>query len=119
MKKINMSVDEILNKDFSIQYKGYVPEEVDEFLDRVLREVRVIKEIEEYYETQNSALKKANSVLRNKVDTLETDIELLKTERAELSEEDKNSTNLDLIKKIADLEKKLHEANKEIENLKE
>ena len=118
MKKINMDAEDILNKSFSVQYKGYVPEEVDEFLDRVLKEFRVIKEIEEYYETQNTALKKSNSILRNRVDKLETDIELIKSEQSEINSDEAKSSNLELLKKIADLESKLHKANKEIEELK-
>ena len=36
-KKLTLSSDDILNKEFSLQYKGYVPQEVDDFLDEVLK----------------------------------------------------------------------------------
>ena len=66
-KKLTLSSDEILNKEFSLQYKGYVPQEVDSFLDEVLKNYKIIEDIREYYETQNKALQKTNSILRNKL----------------------------------------------------
>ena len=42
-KKLTLSSDEILNKEFSLQYKGYVPQEVDSFLDEVDMVVVMVK----------------------------------------------------------------------------
>ena len=36
-KKLTLTSDEIINKEFSLQYKGYVPQEVDSFLDEVIK----------------------------------------------------------------------------------
>jgi len=116
-KKLTLSSDEILNKEFSLQYKGYVPQEVDEFLDEVLKNYKIIEDIREYYETQNKALQKTNSILRNKVDELETKLEMEKNKNNSFEKVDSNS-NLDLIKKIAKLESELFQTRQELEEAK-
>ena len=116
-KKLTLSSDEILNKEFSLQYKGYVPQEVDSFLDEVLKNYKIIEDIKEYYETQNKALQKTNSILRNKVDELETKLEMEKNKNNSYEKVDNNS-NLDLIKKIAKLESELFQTKQELEDLK-
>ena len=116
-KKLTLTSDEIVNKEFSLQYKGYVPQEVDAFLDQVLKNYEIIEEIRDYYETQNKALQKTNSVLRAKIDDLETKLEIEKNKNNSLDKVD-NSSNLDLIKKIAKLESELFQTKKELEEAK-
>ena len=36
MEKLNLTPEEILNKEFNVDFKGYSPAEVDSFLDSVL-----------------------------------------------------------------------------------
>ena len=116
-KKLTLSSDDIVNKEFSLQYKGYVPQEVDEFLDVVLKNYEVIEEIRDYYETQNKALQKTNSILRSKIDDLETKLEMEKNKNNSYEKVDNNS-NLDLIKKIAKLESELFQTKQELEDAK-
>ena len=116
-KKLTLSSDEIINKEFSLQYKGYVPQEVDVFLDEVVKNYEIIEEIRDYYETQNKALQKTNSILRSKIDDLETRLEIEKNKNNSLDKVD-NSSNLDLIKKIAKLESELFETKKALEEAK-
>lgn len=116
-KKLTLSSDDIVNKEFSLQYKGYVPQEVDTFLDEVIKNYEVIEEIRDYYETQNKALQKTNSILRAKIDDLETSLEIEKNKNNSLDKVD-NSSNLDLIKKIAKLESELFQTRQELEDAK-
>lgn len=116
-KKLTLSSDDIVNKEFSLQYKGYVPQEVDIFLDEVVKNYEVIEEIRDYYETQNKALQKTNSVLRAKIDDLETKLEIEKNKNNSIEKVDSTS-NLDLIKKIAKLESELFQTKKELEDAK-
>ena len=115
-KKLTLSSDEIINKEFSLQYKGYVPQEVDAFLDEVVKNYEIIEEIRDYYETQNKALQKTNSILRSKIDDLETRLEMEKNKNNSLDKVD-NSSNLDLIKKIAKLESELFETKRALEDV--
>lgn len=116
-KKLTLSADDILNKEFPLQYKGYVPQEVDAFLDEVLKNYNVIEEIRDYYETQNKALQKTNSILRAKIDELETKLEIEKNKNNSIEKVD-NTSNLDLIKKIAKLESELFQTKQELEDAK-
>ncbi|HHU59970.1 TPA: DivIVA domain-containing protein [bacterium] len=117
-KKLSMRPEAILNKEFSIQYKGYAPEEVDQFLDQIMSEFQKITDIEEYYQTHNNALKKTNAILRDKIDDLETKLELERSKNSDFAASD-NSSNLELIKKIARLESELYETRKELESYEE
>ena len=116
-KKLTLSSDDIVNKEFSLQYKGYFPQEVDKFLDEVIKNYEAIEEIRDYYETQNKALQKTNNILRAKVDDLETMLEIEKNKNNSVEKVDSTS-NLDLIKKIAKLESELYQTKKELEEVK-
>ena len=117
VRKLTLSSDDIFNKEFSLQYKGYVPQDVDEFLDEVLKNYEIIEEIKEHYETQNKALQKTNSILRAKIDELETKLEMEKNKNNSIEKVD-SSSNIDLIKKIAKLESELFATKKELEEIK-
>ena len=114
-RKLTLTSDDIFNKEFPLQYKGYVPQEVDGFLDEVLKNYEIIEEIRDYYETQNKALQKTNSVLRGKIDELETKLEMEKNKNNSIEKVD-SSSNLDLIKKIAKLESELFQTKQALED---
>ena len=44
MEKLNLTPEEILNKEFNIDFKGYSPAEVDSFLDSVLEDYQIMEE---------------------------------------------------------------------------
>ena len=44
MEKLNLTPEEILNKEFNVDFKGYSPAEVDSFLDRVLEDYQIMEE---------------------------------------------------------------------------
>lgn len=44
MKKLNLNPEEILNKEFHSDFKGYTPSEVDSFLDSVLDDYQTMEE---------------------------------------------------------------------------
>ena len=113
-KKLTLSSDDILNKEFGLQFKGYIPQEVDGFLDEILKNYEAIEEIRDYYETQNKALQKTNSILRSKIDELETKLEIEKNKNNSIEKVD-SSSNLDLIKKIAKLESELFQTKQALE----
>ena len=48
---LKLSAEKIYNKDFSIDFKGYSPQEIDEFLDVVIKDYQVAeKVIDEVFE---------------------------------------------------------------------
>ena len=44
MKKLNLNPEEILNKEFNVDFKGYTPTEVDSFLDSILDDYQTMEE---------------------------------------------------------------------------
>ncbi len=92
-----LTAKEIFEKDFKRDARGYRPQEVDQFLDLIIKDYvdfesttkRLINEIK-MLESENSKLK---ADIRNLKATLE------------LAGSNKNVTNVDLLKRISDLEK--------------
>lgn len=44
MEKLNLSPEEILNKEFNVDFKGYSPAEVDSFLDKILEDYQIMED---------------------------------------------------------------------------
>ncbi|MBR3265427.1 MAG: DivIVA domain-containing protein [Erysipelotrichaceae bacterium] len=44
MEQLNLTPDEILNKEFNVDFKGYSPNEVDSFLDSVLEDYQIMED---------------------------------------------------------------------------
>lgn len=92
-----LTAKEILEKDFKIDARGYRPQEVDQFLDMIIKDYvefdattkRLISEIKSL-ETENAKLKAENRNLKASLD---------------IAGSTKSVTNVDLLKRISDLEK--------------
>ncbi len=100
--RIYLTVQDILEKEFKIDARGYRPQEVDKFLDMVIRD----------YTEYNSIIKKQEKDIKDLVDDnnkLKQEIRVLK-EQLELKTSEDNSntralTNIDLLKRVSQLEK--------------
>ena len=44
MEQLNLTPDEILNKEFNVDFKGYSPNGVDSFLDSVLEDYQIMED---------------------------------------------------------------------------
>ncbi len=92
-----LTAREILEKDFKIDARGYRPQEVDQFLDMIIKD---------YVEFESSSKKMVNEIKR-----LEEENSKLKAENRNLKASldiagsNKGVTNVDLLKRISDLEK--------------
>ena len=103
--KIFLTTKDILEKEFKLDARGYRPQEVDKFLDLVIKD---------YTEYQN-IIKKLAVEIKN----LESDNQSLQTEIRDLkskldlatSTSSKGVTNLDIIKRISELEKIVYGEN--------
>lgn len=102
MEKINLTVEEILDKQFNVDFKGYSASEVDGFLDVVLEDYQIYEEnVEE---------------LTNQINSLKEQIEVLKAEKRELESKQRvidlsNTTSyssVDLLKRISRLEEEVY-----------
>ena len=100
-EKLFLTPEEILNKEFKIDARGYRPQEVDKFLDMVIRD----------YAEYNSIIKKLDKDLKDLAEDnskLKQEVRFLK-EQLEMKSSEENTTrtltNVDLLKRISQLEK--------------
>ena len=96
--KIALTMQDILEKEFKIDARGYRMQEVDQFLDVIIRDYNeynnTIKELEE----EKKALAEENGSLKQEMRNLKQSIETVKGGEKEI-------TNVDLLRRISQLEK--------------
>ena len=106
-ENINLTPQDILEKDFNVDARGYRPQEVDKFLDII------IKDYTEFI-NGNKRLRKENRALEDEVNHLKQEIRKLKDELESKDEAMSNTTrmtNLDVLKRISNLEKIVYGKN--------
>ena len=97
--RILLTCKDILEKEFKIDTRGYRPQEVDKFLDAIIRDyeefLKIIKEIEQ----DKKDLIEDNIKLKQEIRNLKTKLEVLKeSSHTEVS-------NADLLRRLSNLEK--------------
>ena len=92
-----LTAREILEKDFKVDARGYRPQEVDQFLDMIIKD---------YVTSENNEKKLINEIraLENDNAKLQSEIRKLKAS-LDIAGSNKGITNVDLLKRISDLEK--------------
>lgn len=98
--RILLSVKDILEKSFKIDTRGFRPQEVDKFLDVIIRDYEEWGNIVAELETEKNSLIAENIKLKQ-------ENRLLKTKLDVASEEPSTSTvnNSDLLRRLSNLEK--------------
>ena len=101
-ERFYLTTQDILDKDFKIDARGYRPQEVDKFLDMVIKD---------YTEFMNiiKKLEKDNRVLTEENNRIKFEYRKLKDKVDSVSIENNNtSNNLDLLRRISNLEKTVY-----------
>jgi len=97
--RILLTGKDILEKEFKIDTRGYRPQEVDKFLDVIIRDyeefVSIIKELE----NDKKELLEENIRLKQDIRSLKTKLEVLK------EGSNKDVSNVDLLRRLSNLEK--------------
>ncbi|MGE5455796.1 MAG: cell division regulator GpsB [Ignavibacteriales bacterium] len=98
-ERILLTGQDILDKEFKIDTRGYRPQEVDKFLDIVIRDygefMKIIKELE----IEKNEIVQDNMQLKQEIRKMKTQIDVLKEGTgAEI-------TNSDLLRRLSNLEK--------------
>jgi len=96
--KIALTMQDILEKEFKIDARGYRLQEVDKFLDIIIKDYNEYNNIIRSLEKDKKLLLEENQVLRNEVRNLKSSIEAAKIGEKEI-------TNVDLLRRISQLEK--------------
>ena len=95
--KIYLTPQEILDKEFKIDARGYRPQEVDKYLDMVIKD----------YTEYEKLIRKYDNELRNVLDEnakLKSEIRNLKSTLS-VAENNKGVTNVDILRRLGELEK--------------
>ena len=113
-KELNLTAQEIFEKEFHVDIKGYAPAEVDEFLDQIIEDYQV-------YDEKMEELGQALSRYEEKIKELQQEIYTLQSEKTNLEEKGNadyingNSDTVDILKRIARLEKAVFHTGEETE----
>lgn len=100
-----LTLDQIENKVFNIELKGYCPTEVDGFLDEVMEDI-------ESYMNQIQNLKNEVANYQRIINELMASNQSLKGKVVSLEQNANNSnSNVDLIKRVARLEEAVFNQN--------
>lgn len=105
--KLHLSPLDIVNKKFSIDFKGYDSNEVDHMLDQVIEDYQIYQDMVDSLQAKVNDLEKTNALLRAKM------VELEGKERAI---EDANpmlqgANNVDILKRLSKLENEVFNKN--------
>ena len=95
---IELTKQDILEKEFKIDARGYRLQEVDKFLDIIIRDYNE-------YDNIISALENDKRQLANEHQELKQEVRDLKLSLQALKVDEKEVTNVDIIRRISQLEK--------------
>ena len=98
---INLTPEDILNKEFRIDTRGYRLKEVDQFLDEIIADYqtfnKIILDLQKEKEDQTEII----LALKQEIRDLKTTVEISKS----ANKEEMGTSNLDILKRISNLEK--------------
>ena len=96
--RITLTMQDILEKEFKIDARGYRLQEVDKFLDVIIKDYNEYNNIIRALDKDRKTLIEENQALKNEVRNLKSSIEAAKIG-------DKEITNVDLLRRVSQLEK--------------
>lgn len=99
--KIFLTTEEILNKEFKIDARGYRLQEVDKFLDTIMRDYNEFNAIIKRLEKEVNSLTEDNSRLIQELTRLKVNVDVVSKEE----HSHKSITNIDLLRRLSELEK--------------
>ena len=97
--RILLTGKDILEKEFKIDTRGYRPQEVDKFLDAIIRDYEEFANIINEIENDKKDLIDENIKLKQEIRNLRTKIEVLRENN------DDSTSTADVLRRISRLEK--------------
>ena len=104
---INFTPQDILDKDFNVDTRGYRPQEVDKFLDLVIKDYTEFNAI-------IKKLQKENRLLEDEIAKLKQEVRRYKDTEDIVESSTSRMTNLDILKRLSSLEKTVYGKNTDI-----
>lgn len=105
-KMINLTIDDIFNKEFSVDFKGYSPIEVDQFLDTVMADYKTYEDTISELGARLAEYEKQVASLKAKLLEVEGQ-NMSKTMTVAAPSAMSNNTQVDILKRIARLEQEV------------
>ncbi len=97
--RIVLNSKDILEKEFKIDTRGYRPQEVDKFLDIIIKDYEEFSSIIKELEKEKQELVEDNVLLKQEVRKLKTKLDVLQ------DSDSSNTSNADVLRRISKLEK--------------
>lgn len=95
--KITLTANDILEKEFKIDARGYRLQEVDSFLDIIIKDYTEYDKLLRKYNTELKAVLEENAKLKNEIRNLKSTLSV--------AEGSSGQTNLDILRRLGELEK--------------
>ena len=103
--RIMLNVKDILEKEFKIDTRGYRPQEVDKFLDVIIRDYGEFLEIIKELEHDKKELVEDNINLKQDIRALKSKLDLFKNSKSAGD----TGNYADLLRRISNLEKIIYD----------
>ena len=100
-ERVVLTSQDILEKDFKIDTRGYRPQEVDRFLDIVIKDYEEMTKIINELENDKSDLQDENQRIKKELRNLQSKLELA----TENDSQGATGVNADLLRRLSNLEK--------------
>lgn len=97
--KIMLTVKDILEKDFKIDTRGYRPQEVDKYLDLIIKDYEAYNDVIKTLEDEKKEVIEDNIRLKQEIRNLKTKLEIVNESGSE------TTNNADLLRRLSNLEK--------------
>ena len=101
--RVALTSQDILEKDFKIDTRGYRPQEVDRFLDMIIKDYDEMTSIIRELESDKKELLDENMHLKKEIRNLRTKLDVI-----EESDSGVSGTNADILRRLSNLEKIVH-----------
>lgn len=103
MAKFNLDPQEIVDKEFDIEFKGYSPDQVDMMLDQVIKDYQTYQKLVDDLDQKVEDLERTNASLRAKLIELDGKLKA----QSEGNAMNAGASNVDILKRLSRLEKQV------------
>ena len=100
--RIALSPQDIFDKEFKIDTRGYRLQEVDKYLDQIIKDYVEFINIIKGLRNENKALERENIDLKHELRDLKANIDIVKKSEKEI-------TNVDILRRLSQLEKYIYD----------
>jgi DivIVA domain-containing protein len=106
LQEIELTSKDILSKEFKIDTRGYRPQEVDHFLDIIIKDYEVFNRLLKEAANEKQELIDENISLKQDLRNMKAKLELLANTKED------NSSTADVLRRLSNLEKIVYDKDR-------